>query len=131
MQRVVGVAVLLTAASLAVAVTGRSAGGAWQTQLMVTLTAGQLGVALALRPPGAWSRSAGRSTLWLPLTVGVGLLLLMAAVYLPGLSAVVGTEGLTAAELGTALVAGLVPGTVLWGVRTVSRITGRGRQQRG
>jgi Ca2+-transporting ATPase len=130
-QRVVVVAVLLTAASLAVAVTGRSAGGAWQTQLMVALTAGQLGVALALRPPGAWTRAAGRSAVWLPLTVAGGLLLLLAAVYVPGLTIVLGTEGLSAAELGTAVAAGLVPGTLLWAVRTGARITGTRRQRPG
>jgi Ca2+-transporting ATPase len=122
--RVVVVAVLVTGACLVVALAARAAGGPWQTQLMVTLAAGQLGVALALRPPGAWSRSADRSRWWLPLTVAGGFLLLVAAVYLPGLTTVLGTEALSAPELGTAVGAGLVPGVLLGTARTVGRITG-------
>jgi Ca2+-transporting ATPase len=126
--RVAVVAVLITAACLAVAVPARASGGPWQTQLMVTLAVGQLGTALALRPQGAWGRAAGRSAIWLPLTVAGSFVLLLAAVYAPGLTTIVSTETLTAVELGTAVGAGLVPGLLLWGARTAVRITG-GRGQ--
>ncbi len=129
--RVVVVALLITAVCLAVAVPTRSAGGPWQSQLMVTLAVGQMGTALALRPPGAWRRSAGRSALWLPLTVAGGFLLLLAAVYLPGLTTVLSTESRPAVELGTAVGAGLVPGLVLWAARTSGRITGARRRPSG
>jgi P-type Ca2+ transporter type 2C len=129
--RVVAVTLLLTTVCLAVAVAGRAAGTPWQSQLMVTLTAGQLGVALALRPRGAWHRSAGRSAWVLPLSVVGSFLLLLAAVYVPALTTILRTEPLTPVELAGAVAAGLVPGMLLWAARAVGRISGTLRERPG
>jgi P-type Ca2+ transporter type 2C len=125
------VTLLLTTVCLAVAVTGRAAGTPWQSQLMVTLTAGQLGVALALRPRGAWHRSGGRSAWVLPLSVVGSFLLLLAAVYVPALTTILRTEPLTPVELAGAVAAGLVPGMLLWAARAVGRISGTLRERPG
>jgi Ca2+-transporting ATPase len=109
-------AVTLGAVCLGLALASRARGGAWQTQLFVTLATGQLVLALAMRPRGAWRRSAGSASLWVPLSVVLNLLLLLAGVYLPGLSDLLGTQPLGAAELGTAAGLALVPAVllVLW-----------------
>jgi Ca2+-transporting ATPase len=102
---------------LAVALWARAGGGPWQTQLFVALAVAQLALALAVRPIGAWRRSAGRSRLWVPAAVGANAVLLVAAVYLPGLSDLLGTEALTAAEFGAAAAVAVVPALLLLAVR--------------
>jgi Ca2+-transporting ATPase len=109
--RVAGSALAVAVACLAVAAVSRAQAGPWQTQLFVVLTTGQLAVALAVRPPGAWQRGAeGR---WVPLAVAGSAALLLAGVYLPGLRGLLGTEPLAAAELGVAVLAGLVPAALV------------------
>jgi Ca2+-transporting ATPase len=108
-RRVALLALGLTAACLAVAGWSRAAGGPWQTQLFVTLSAGQLALALALRPAGAWTRGAGRSARWLPAAVVGSAVLLAAGVYLPGLRNLLGTQSLEAAQFLVAIGAALVP----------------------
>ncbi len=106
-RQVVLVGTAVAVACLLVAVVARAQDGAWQTQLFVTLTAGQLAVALALRPPGAWT--AGRAGLWLPLAVSGSAALLVAAVYAPPLQDLLGTRSLVVPELTAALAGALLP----------------------
>ena len=123
--RVGVLAVVLAAVCLGLAVVSRADGGPWQTQLFVTLATGQLVLALAMRPRGAWGRTAGRAALWVPFSVAVNLLLLVAAVYLPGLSDLLGTEPLTAAELGVAAAVALVPAALLAAAQRARRSPAR------
>jgi Ca2+-transporting ATPase len=57
--------------------------------------------------------------------VAVNLLLLVAAVYLPGLSDLLGTEPLTAAELGVAAAVALVPAALLAAAQRARRSPAR------
>jgi Ca2+-transporting ATPase len=86
--------------------------------LFVVLAVGQLALALALRPAGSWTRAAGRSATWVPVAVAANAALLLAGVYLPGLSDLLGTETLLPGELAVAVVAGLLPAGALLAVRS-------------
>jgi Ca2+-transporting ATPase len=112
----------LTAVCLAVAAWSLSAGGPWQTQLFVTLSVGQLVLALALRPAGAWSGGSP----WLPVAVVGNLVLLAAAVLLPGLTDLLGTEPLNASEAALAVGPALLPGALVLLIRAVRRLPVRG-----
>jgi Ca2+-transporting ATPase len=107
---------------LLVAVVARAEGSSWQTQLFVTLTAGQLAVALALRPAGAWR--AGR---WLPVSVVGSASLLAAAVYAAPLQEVLGTQALSVPELAAALAAALPPVLAVLALRRTSTRQGTTR----
>ncbi len=115
--QVSGLAVVLAAVCLGTALWSHAAGGAWQTQLFVALAAGQLALAMALRPPGAWRRSAGRSAVWLPVAVVANVALLVAGVYVPFLRTLLGTEVLTGAEFAIAAGVALLPAALLLVVR--------------
>lgn len=119
--QVAALSVAIAAACLAVAAWSRSAGGPWQTQLFVTLTAAQLVLALALRPPGAWRRGLSDGGVWVPAAAVANLVLLLAGVYLPGLSDLLRTEALSAAEFATAAAAALVPSALYLVVRRLQR----------
>ena len=106
----------VTVVCLAVAGFSRAVGGPWQTQLFLTLTVAQLGLALALRPAGAWSRRPGGAR-WLPVAVAVNLALLAAAVLLPGLSDLLGTERPDLLETVAAVGPALVPAALVVLVR--------------
>src|SRR4029453_15923780 len=60
---------VLSAVCLAVAVSSAAADGPWQTQLFITLAMGQLALALALRPAGAWTTGRSRGLPWLAIAV--------------------------------------------------------------
>jgi Ca2+-transporting ATPase len=122
--RTVGLAVAIAAVCLGVATWSRASGGPWQTQLFVTLTVAQLALALVLRPGGAWRGGAG--ALWLPVAVVANLVLLVAGVYLPGLSDLLRTEPIGVAEFVVAAVAGLVPS----GLLLLARLAGARRPAR-
>ena len=109
--RTVGLAVAIAAVCLGVAVWSRATGGPWQTQLFVTLAVAQLALALVMRPGGAWRGGAG--ALWLPAAVAANLLLLVAGVYLPGLSDLLRTQPIGLVEFAVAGGAGLVPSGLL------------------
>jgi Ca2+-transporting ATPase len=119
--QVVGLAGTIAVVCLVVAVWSRSMAGPWQTQLFVTLTAAQLLLALALRPPGAWRRGFSDGGMWLPVAAGGNMLLLLGGVYLPGLSDLLRTETLSAAEFGVAFAAALVPSALYLLVSTGRR----------
>jgi Ca2+-transporting ATPase len=99
---------VLTAVCLAVAVSSAAVDGPWQTQLFITLAVGQLALALALRPAGAWSTRA-EGLPWLPIAVAANLVLLAAAVVLPGLSDLLGTDRISMAETAFAMGPALIP----------------------
>ena len=109
---------VLSAVCLVVAAVSWAQDGPWQTQLFVVLTVGQLTLALAARPPGAWR--GGIRAQWVPVAVTLSALLLLAGVYLPWLREVLGTEPLSGTALGLAVLAGLVPGAL-------AAVTGTGR----
>ncbi|MGZ4545999.1 MAG: cation-translocating P-type ATPase [Blastococcus sp.] len=119
-------AVVLAAVCVGLALVSRADGGPWRTQLFVALATGQLVLALTMRPRGAWGRAAGRAALWVPFSVAVNLVLLVAAVYLPGLSDLLGTEPLSAVELGVAAGVSLLPAALLVLAQLVRR---RSRQR--
>ncbi len=106
----------VTAVCLAVAGFSRAADGPWQTQLFITLAVAQLALALALRPAGAWGRRRA-GVPWLPVAVAANLVLLAAAVLLPGLSDLLGTEPLTPLETLVAVGPALVPAALVVLVR--------------
>jgi Ca2+-transporting ATPase len=119
--RVAGVAGTTGMVCLALALWSRAGGGPWQTQLFVTLAWAQFALALAMRPSGAWRTSAGRTRLWLPAAVAVNAVLLVAGVYVPVLSDLLGTVPLTPAEFGVAVGVAVVPAVLLLVVRRPSR----------
>jgi P-type Ca2+ transporter type 2C len=99
-KRILRIAVLLTAVTLAVALWGLLSSREWQTMAFLTLGTLQLSVALALR--------ARRGTLenpFLLIAVGSAWLLQLAAVYLPPLATLLGTQPLPLRDL--AVVTGL------------------------
>ncbi|SSC25761.1 P-type ATPase, partial [Klenkia terrae] len=106
----------VTVVCLAVAGISRAADGPWQTQLFISLAVAQLALALALRPAGAWSRHRA-GVPWLPVAVAVNLVLLAAAVLLPALSDLMGTEPLTALQTLAAVGPALVPASLVLLVR--------------
>ena len=118
--RTIGLAVAIAVVCLAVATWSRAAGGPWQTQLFVTLTVAQLVLALALRPRGAWREGAGAR--WVPIAVVANLALLVAGVYLAGLSDLLRTDPLGPAEFAVAAGAGLLPAALLVLARAVGRL---------
>jgi Ca2+-transporting ATPase len=111
--QIAGLSALATAVCLGLAVWSRSGGGPWQTQLFVALAVVQLILALAWRPAGAWRRGQGRTAVWVPVAVAISAVLLVAGVYLPGLSDLLGTEPLSWSELAEAVGVALVPAAVL------------------
>ncbi|GAA4305931.1 hypothetical protein GCM10023162_09610 [Klenkia terrae] len=106
----------VTVVCLAVAGISRAADGPWQTQLFISLAVAQLALALALRPAGAWSRHRA-GVPWLPVAVAVNVVLLAAAVLLPALSDLMGTEPLTALQTLAAVGPALVPASLVLLVR--------------
>lgn len=99
-KRILRMAVLITAVSLAVALWGLLTGREWQTMAFLTLGTMQLSVAIALR-----GRPGTRANPFLLIAVGVAWLLQLAAVYVPPLAALLGTQPLPLRDL--AVVAGL------------------------
>jgi Ca2+-transporting ATPase len=85
--------------------------------LFVTLAMGQLALALALRPAGAWTTGRSGGLPWLPIAVAANVLLLAATVLLPGLSDLLGTERISLTETAFAVGAALVPAGVVLLIR--------------
>ncbi|MFF5232997.1 HAD-IC family P-type ATPase [Dactylosporangium sp. NPDC000521] len=112
---IAGTGALITATVLAAALWTRHAGGPWQSVLFLVLGLTQLGVALALR-----ARGTGQRNWSLDAAVGLSLVLQLAAVWLPALQSLLGTEPLTLSlALGCAAFAA-VPGLAIFlrGART-------------
>ncbi len=97
-QRVVRIAVVLTAVTLGTAVWAHQTGRPWQSMAFFTLGATQLGVALGSRSrPGSWANPM------LLAAVASALALQLAGLYLPPLRELLGTRPLTSADLAIAL----------------------------
>lgn len=118
-QRVLALTVVLSAATLGVAVWSQESGRAWQTLVFVALTSLQLGVALGLRP-----RQLTVENPMLPAAVAGSLLLAVAAVYVPVLQDLLGTSSLPATDL----LLGIGTGVVGWYAARLARL---GRSARG
>ncbi|MEV0632516.1 cation-translocating P-type ATPase [Nonomuraea wenchangensis] len=93
-QRVVRIAVVLTAVTLGVAVWALHTGRPWQSMAFFALGATQLGVAL-----GSRARPGSTANLMLPLAVAGALVLQLAGLYVPLLRELLSTEPLAAADL--------------------------------
>ncbi|MGW1246218.1 HAD-IC family P-type ATPase [Streptomyces sp. NPDC002535] len=102
-QRLLVLAAAVTAASLGAGIAARTLGLAWPSVLFLALLAAQLGVALGLR-----SRLFTRKNPFLPVSVLVSALLAAAALYVPFLRTLLGTEPLGWAGVGTAVACGPV-----------------------
>jgi P-type Ca2+ transporter type 2C len=96
-QRIVRLAILITAVTLGVATWAHATGREWQTMTFLTLGLTQLGVALASR-----SRAGGWANPFLLIAVGAAGLLQLAAVYAPPLQGLLGTHALGPLELAVA-----------------------------
>ncbi|YCK39629.1 cation-translocating P-type ATPase [Actinomadura sp. ATCC 39365] len=93
-QRVVRIAVVLTAVTLGVAVWGSMTGRPWQSMAFFALGATQLGVALGTR-----TRPGTLANPMLLLAVGGAFVLQLAGIYLPALRELLGTRPLAPGDL--------------------------------
>jgi Ca2+-transporting ATPase len=97
-QRVVRVGLVLSAVTLGVAVWGDRTGRPWQTMAFLALGAAQLGVAVASRARAGGIRANIRANPMLPLAVASAFALQIAALYVPMLRDLLGTEPLAAGD---------------------------------
>jgi Ca2+-transporting ATPase len=93
-QRLIRIAVVLTAVTLGVAVWGHHTGRPWQSMAFFALGAAQLGVAL-----GSRTRPGTLANPMLLLAVAGALVLQLAGLYLPPLQELLGTEPLAPGDL--------------------------------
>jgi Ca2+-transporting ATPase len=111
---VLWVAGLMTVSCLGLAAWSAARGGPWQTVLFTTLALSQLGVALTTRSDRIpfWRMSpAGNPFLFA--AVAASLVATLAAVYLPGLSDLLGLHPLPLAELGLVAVVAVIPAILI------------------
>jgi Ca2+-transporting ATPase len=111
---VMWVAGLITVGCLGLAVWSAARGGPWQTMLFATLALTQLGVALTTRSDRTpfWRMAPGGNP-FLFAAVATSLAATLAAIYLPGLSDLLGLDPLPAAELGLAAAVSVVPAILI------------------
>ena len=102
-KRILRIAVLLAAVTLAGAGWALITGGQWQTMAFLTLGLSQLGVALALR-----ARPRTFANPFLLVAIASAAVLQLCGVYLPPLAQLLGTRPLQLAELGVALLLSLL-----------------------
>jgi len=107
---IAGTGALLAVTVLGVGVVAARAGWAWQTMLFLALGLGQLGVAWAVRAPTVPGGDRNRS---LPAAVLVSVGLMIAAVTVPPLRDVLGTESLSPAHLTMTAAVAVVPAALL------------------
>ncbi|WP_431895223.1 cation-translocating P-type ATPase [Nonomuraea sp. bgisy101] len=93
-QRVIRIAVVLTAVSLGVGLWAHETGRPWQSMIFFALGAAQLGVAL-----GSRTRPGSLANPMLLLAVAGAFVLQLAGLYLPPLRELLGTEPLAAGDL--------------------------------
>ena len=103
-QGILALAAALSAVTLGVGAVALDRGLPWQSMVFVTLGLCQLGLALAVRPPGPRWRNPG-----LLGAVALSALAQVAAVALPPLRALLGTEPLTVPQLAACVMAAAVP----------------------
>lgn len=117
---VIGTGLLLAATVLAAGVTAHALARPWQSVIFVVLGLGQLGVALAVR---ATRTPGGERNPGLGVAVAVSVALQLAAVLVPALRALLGTEPLGWIDLLACAGVSAVPAAVLV-------LTGRRRAER-
>jgi Ca2+-transporting ATPase len=104
----------IAACALAGGVLAADRGAPWQSMVFLVLGLAQLGVALAVRAP----RRPGRpGNPWLGAAVAASAALMLAAVALPPLRGLLGTEPLTAGQLAVSVLLAVLPGGALALVR--------------
>jgi Ca2+-transporting ATPase len=103
-QGILALAAALTAATLGVGALALDRGLPWQSMVFVTLGLCQLGLALAVRPAGPRWRNPG-----LLAAVALSAVAQVAAVALPALRALLGTEPLSLPQLAACVLAAAVP----------------------
>lgn len=106
-QGIVALATALTAVTLGVGALALRAGWPWQSMVFVTLGLCQLGLALAVRSAGPRWRNPG-----LLGAVALSALAQVAAVVLPPLRSLLGTQSLTLAQWGICVLFALTPALV-------------------
>ncbi|MFE2091605.1 cation-translocating P-type ATPase [Streptomyces sp. NPDC059460] len=99
-QRLLVLASVVTAASLAAGLAARTWNLPWQSVLFLALLGAQLGVVLGLR-----TRLLTRQNIWLPASATLSALLAAAALYFPPLQSLLETEPLGWSGIGLAAVA--------------------------
>ena len=111
---VLWVAALMTGSCLGLAVWSAARGGPWQTVLFATLALTQLGMALTTRSDRTpfW-RMAPAGNPFLFVAVATSLAATLAAVYLPGLSDLLGLDPLPAADLALVAAVAVVPAILI------------------
>jgi Ca2+-transporting ATPase len=112
-RRIAVLAVTILLTCLGVAVWARSAGAPWQSMLFATLAFGQLATALATRSDvrPVWRVPLRGNRMLIP-AVACSALLVVGGLYLPPLAALLGTEPLSAAQLGVVVAASVLPAVV-------------------
>jgi Ca2+-transporting ATPase len=122
--RVLGLAGLVAAVTLALGVIAQDGDRPWQTMVFVALAAQQLLIVLTLRSQTApaW-RVTGNPLLYA--SVALNLALLLIAVYWPPLAGLLSTHALSSGELAAALGASLIAPLACEVVKARHRQTGR------
>jgi Ca2+-transporting ATPase len=114
--RVAWTGALITAVTLGAGWWSYGSGGPWQTMVFLTLGLAQLGVAVALR-----RRGGGWRPRFLDLAVAGAVLLQLAALFVPALRTLLGTEPLDATGLAVAAMAATLPGLAVAAIRALGR----------
>jgi Ca2+-transporting ATPase len=104
---------LIAICTLAIGASAAAVGWDWQPLVYLTLGLAQLGVAFAVRA----HRRGGPGNPWLGIAVASSIVLLLGGVYVPPLSALLGTTSVPAFRLGLAVVVASIPGLVVAAVR--------------
>ncbi|MEV0646412.1 cation-transporting P-type ATPase [Phytomonospora sp. NPDC050363] len=105
---------LLTAATLAAGVFAEAKDWPWQSVVFATLGLSQLGLAVAVRARRPW-----RLNLALPAAVALSAVAQIAAVTVPPLRTLLGTEPLSATQLAFCAAVAIIPALILWITRKV------------
>ncbi|GAA1626736.1 cation-translocating P-type ATPase [Catellatospora bangladeshensis] len=119
LRGILTIGALLTAATLATGVYAHTAGWPWQSMVFVVLGLAQLGIALAsraTRPPGTRWANAG-----LLAAVALSAAAQLAAVAVPGLRTLLGTQPLSGSQLVFCAVVAVLPGALVAAWRSLNR----------
>ncbi|BCJ75212.1 ATPase [Catellatospora sp. IY07-71] len=119
LRGILAIGALLTGVTLATGVYAHTAGWPWQSMVFVVLGLAQLGIALAsraTRPPGTrWAN------LGLLVAVALSATAQLAAVAVPGLRTLLGTQPLNGSQLAFCAAVAVLPGAITAAWRTLHR----------
>jgi Ca2+-transporting ATPase len=116
---------LIAACTLAVGITADQMSLPWQTLTFLVLGFAQLGVAMAVRA----RRGPGRRNPWLGAAVALSAALMLAAVGVPALRDLLGTESVSVPQFAVAVAVAAVPGIAVYLSRLRSRSARVGRRR--